>query len=323
MQKRITTLPKLLVVAGPTASGKTDLALRLAKRFKGEVISADSRQFYKGTEIGSDIIPGTWVRKFGRRTYIAHGVPHYLTAFLSPSKPFSAAQFKDHVIRIARDITKRGHLPILCGGTGLYIRAVVDNFNLGEIPSDQAFRDRMEKRSAAALYRELAKKDPAYAARIPASNKRYAIRALEVMRATGKTVTESQSKGEPLFDVLQIGIKRPVDVANARIDARVDDMMKRGLLDEARKLGKKYGWAAPAMTGLGHRQLGQFLRGEIPLEEAVRLIKRDTRRYAKRQRAWLKRDERIQWVKSVRGAETLVKRHLSSGRFKAKLSAKT
>lgn len=308
-----TDLPKLIAVVGPTASGKTDLALALAKRFRGEIISADSRQFYRGTEIGSDIIPGKWTRKYGSRTYVAKGVPHYLVAFLSPSKTFTASQFKDHVIRIARDIAKRGHLPILCGGTGLYIRAVVDNFDIPEVPPDPAFRARMEKRTTDALYKELAQKDPVYLSRIPPNNRRYTIRALEVIAATGKPFSEVQDRGEPLFDVLQIGVKRDRTEAYRRIDARVDRMMKQGLLEEAKKLGKRYGWSVPAMSGLGHRQLGQFLRGEIALEEAVRLIKRDTRRYAKRQVTWLRRDKRIRWVKDASEAKPVIKRFLANG----------
>lgn len=305
-------LPKLIAVVGPTASGKTDLAIALAKKFKGEIISADSRQFYRGTEIGSDIIPGKWVKKWGRRTYVAKGVPHYLLGFLPPSKTFTAAKFKDHVIRISRDIAKRGHVPILAGGTGLFIRTVVDNFNIPEVPPNAAFRKRMEKKTTGALYAELKKKDPAYAARIPENNRRYAIRALEVIAATGMPFSEAQKTGEPLFDVLQIGIQRPREEMYRRIDARVGVQMKRGLLKEAQKLGKRHGWSVPAMTGLGHRQLGLFLTGKISLEEAVALIKRDTRHYAKRQMTWFRRDKRIAWVKSPAEAEGLVRRFLKT-----------
>ncbi len=302
------SLPKLIAVVGPTASGKTDLAVALAKKFKGEIISADSRQFYRGAEIGSDVIPGKWVMKWGRRTYVAKGVPHYLLGFLPPSKTFTAAQFKDHVIRISRDIAKRGHIPILAGGTGLFIRTVVDNFTIPEVPPNAAFRKRMEKKTTFALYAELKKKDPVYAARIPENNRRYAIRALEVIAATGKPFSEAQKTGEPLFDVLQIGIRRPREEMYRRIDARVGVQMKRGLLKEAQKLGRRHGWSVPAMTGLGHRQLGLYLTGKVSLEEAVALIKRDTRHYAKRQMTWFRRDKRIIWVKSDAEAVRLTKK---------------
>ncbi len=315
-------LPKLIAIVGPTASGKTDLAVSLAKKFHGEIISADSRQFYRGTEIGSDIPKGKWtrlkdrgrdgkLRPAKRLTYMVKGLPHYLMNFLSPSKTFTVAQLKDHVVRIARDIAKRGNVPFLVGGTGLYAKAVIDNYDIPEVPPNPVFRAKMEKRTTAALFKELAKKDSAYAARIPANNRRYAIRALEVMAATGKTVTEAQQKGEPLFDVLQIGIQRPRDAMYARINARVDAMMKRGLLKEAESLGKKYGWDIPAMSGLGHRQLGAYVRGETTLAEAVERVKADTRHFAKRQVTWFKRDSRIHWVKTEAEAARIVKKFLS------------
>lgn len=307
------TLPKLIAIVGPTASGKTDLALALAKKYGGEIISADSRQFYRGTEIGSDIPKGRWVRLKGakRLTYIVEGLPHYLMNFLPPSKLFTVAQFKDHVIRIAADIAKRGNVPFLVGGTGLYVKSVIDNYEIPEVPPNPAFRARMEKKTTPALFALLRKKDPAYAARIPANNRRYAVRALEVMDATGKTTTELQQKGEPLFDVLQIGIQRPREAMYARINARVDAMMKRGLLEEAKKLGKKYGWDIPAMSGLGHKQLGAYLRGETTLAHAVERVKTDTRHFAKRQVTWFKRDSRIHWVKSEAEAARIVKKFLS------------
>lgn len=307
-------LPKLIAIVGPTASGKTDLALALARRFKGEIISADSRQFYRGTEIGSDIPTGAWKKGRGhkRKTYVVKGVPHYLMAFLSPKRTFTVAQFKDHVIRIGRDIAGRGHVPILTGGSGLYLRAVIDNFDIPAVPPDRMFRKRLEKRSTAALYALLKKKDPAYAARIPPNNRRYAIRALEVMAATGRRFSEAQRKGEPLFDVLQIGIRRPRTEAYRRIDRRVDVMMRRGLLDEAKSLGKRFGRDLPAMSGLGHRQLGSFLSGKITLDEAVRLIKRDTRHYAKRQMTWFRKDKRIFWVKNEAEASRKVARFLKA-----------
>lgn len=306
-------LPKLIAVVGPTASGKTDLALALAKRFGGEIISADSRQFYRGTEIGSDIPSGKWKVESGkgrRRVYYVKGIPHYLMAFLSPKKTFTAAQFKDHVIRISRDIAKRGHVPILAGGTGLYLKAVIDNLDIPEVPPNPAFRARMEKKSTAALYAELKKKDPAYALRIPPNNRRYAIRALEVFHATGRPFSEVQGTGEPIFDVLQIGIQRPRAQMYARIDARVDVMVRRGLIDEAKRLGKRYGWSVPAMSGLGHRQLGAYIRDEVTLAAAVEQIKRDTRHFAKRQLTWFRRDGRIRWVKNENEAVSLVRAFL-------------
>ncbi|HSD12454.1 MAG TPA: tRNA (adenosine(37)-N6)-dimethylallyltransferase MiaA [Patescibacteria group bacterium] len=311
-------LPKLIAIVGPTASGKTDLALALAKRFKGEIISADSRQFYRGTEIGSDIPAGKWKSGKGekRKRYMVKGVPHHLMAFLPPSRAFTAAEFKEAVVRIAREIAGRGHVPFLVGGTGLYIKAVVDNFEIPSVPPDPAFRKRMEAKTTGMLAAMLERRDPAYARRIPKNNRRYLIRALEVIEATGRPFSVEQGRGEPLFDVLQLGIRRPRPEIYRRIEARVDAMMKRGLLDEAKRLGKRYGWSVPAMTGLGHRQLGLFLRGKASLEEAVDLIKRDTRHFAKRQTTWFKRDERIRWVKNEKDAVSRVKKFLGGKKGK-------
>lgn len=299
-----------MAVVGPTASGKTDLAISLCRKFKGEVISADSRQFYRGMRIGAAIPDGKWRREDGRRAYYVDGVPHHLMSFRSPAKPLTAAVFRRMAMRKAREIAGRGHAPFLVGGTGLYISAVVDNFDIPKAPPDPAFRARMEKRSTSDLWKELKKKDPEYCARISSRNRRYIIRALEAIHATGKPFSAGRRTQNPVFDVLQIGITKPREQLYRRIDCRVDRMMEEGLLAEARRLGKRYGWNIPTMSSLGHRQLGGFLRGEVTLPEARRLIKRDTRHYAKRQMTWFRRDKRIKWVRGVSQAEKEVKRFL-------------
>ena len=304
-------LPKLIAIVGPTASGKTDLAIALAKKFRGEIISADSRQFYRGTDIGSDIIPGKWVKRGRRRVYVARGIPHHLLSFRPVSRPVTAAEFQKLAIRLARDIARRGRVPIVAGGTGLYIRTIVDNLDIPPVAPRPDIRARLEERTTAKLYAWLKKLDPAYAVRIPAQNRRYIVRALEVIGATGRPFSEQQRAGEPLFDVLQLGVKRPRPEIYRRIDARVDLMIKNGLIDEAKRLAKRFSWDLPAMSALGHRQLGLFLEGKVPLEEAVRLIKRDTRHYAKRQLTWFGRDKRIQWVKDQASAFKLAGKFLS------------
>jgi len=305
------SLPKLLVILGPTASGKTDLAVALAKKFRGEVISADSRQFYKGTDIGSDIIPGKWVKRGSRRIYIARGVPHHLLAFRPVSRPFTVAEFRTVAIRLARKIASQGRLPILAGGSGLYLRAVAENYQIPQIAADPALRGRLERRSTASLLAELKRRDPVYAARIMGPNRRYITRALEVILKTGRPFSELQTRGEPEFDVLKLGVRRPRREIYRRIEARVDEQIRRGLLAEAKKLGQRHGWDLPAMSALGHRQLGEHLAGRISLEEAVRLIKRDTRHYAKRQLTWFKKDKGVKWIKSPQAAARLVKKWLN------------
>lgn len=299
---------KLLAVIGPTAAGKTALAIELAKLFNGEIISADSRQFYRGTNIGTDIIEGKWVKRGGRRVYLAHGVPHHLIAFRSPSQPVTLDGFRRLARRKIKEIAARDHLPILCGGTGLYVQAVTDNFLLPSVPPNPVLRARMERRSTADLLAELKRRDPDYAARISSGNRRYIIRALEVIEATGQPFSAQQAKGEPEYDTLKLGVRRPRETLYRKINRRVDEMMEEGLVRETEKLVKRHGWQTPAMTGLGHRQIGQYLKGEISLAEAVRLIKRDTRHYARRQLIWWRRDPTIRWVRSLSEAERLVSR---------------
>jgi len=304
-------LPKLIAVVGPTASGKTDLAVALARKFRGEIISADSRQFYRGTEIGSDIIPGRWTKRGRRRVYLARGVPHYGIAIRPPDRQVTVAEFKTMAARLAKDIIRRGRLPILAGGSGLYIRAVVDNFDIPEVPPQPAIRARLAGYSSTRLFRMLSRRDPEYARRIPPQNRRFLTRALEVIEVTGRPFSAQQRTAAPVFDVLQIGIRRPRRQIYRRVEDRVDRQMAAGLLEEAARLGKRHGWDLPVLSGLGHRQLGLYLQGKTTLEEAVGLIKRDTRHFAKRQMTWFRRDERIHWVKNESEAFRLAKDHLS------------
>ncbi|MEK9152061.1 MAG: tRNA (adenosine(37)-N6)-dimethylallyltransferase MiaA [Patescibacteria group bacterium] len=300
-------LPKLVVVVGPTASGKSDLAIVLAKKFHGEIVSADSRQLYRGMDIGAAVEPGRWVKRGTRRIYVARGIAHHLTAFRSPAKPLTAAEYKSLATRAIRDVGARGKLPIMVGGTGLYVNAVVYNFTIPEVAPNQALRRSLEKLPTATLFAKLRQADPVYASRITPQNRRYIIRALEVIAATGRKFSELQQKGKPLFETLLLGVGRPQAELYRRIDARVDAMMRRGLIKEARTLGRRYGWDNPALSSLGHRQLGLALQEKMTLEAAVDLIKRDTRRYAKRQIAWFKRDRRIKKVRSASAAAQMVK----------------
>lgn len=305
-------LPKLIAIVGPTASGKTDVSLALARRFKGEIINCDSRQLYRGVALGADIIPGKWVKRGRRRVWLAQDVPHYLINFLSPKQTMTVAEYKKKAERRAKEIAGRGRLPFLVGGTGLYASAVIDNYQMPEVPPNEAFRRRLNKKSAAALQAELKKKDPAYAARA-GLNKRYLIRALEVIRATGRPFSELQRKGEPQFDALILGVARPREEIYARVNRRFDRMVGEGLLEEADRLGRRYGWDNPAASSLGHRQLGLHLQGKMTLVEALELAKSATRDYAKRQITWFKRDPRIHWVSSIKEAEGLILAHLERG----------
>jgi len=316
-------LPKLLVIVGPTASGKTDLAVRLAKAFDGEVVSADSRLIYKGMDIGtakpvrdSEPSPRSLAyRQAGRgpRPYVSDGVPHHLIDLVPPSKTLTAAEWKKKAVRTIRGILKRGKLPIVVGGTGLYVRSLIDNLSIPEVPPDQKLRAKLERMPREELFAWLRALDPEYAVRA-GKNPRYAIRALEVIRAAGRTMTELQKSGEPLFDALQIGLKPAKGGLENRISKRVRAMAKTGLVSEVRKLAKRYGWDAPAMSGIGYGELRAYLEGRGSLEEALRAIRLRTRQYAKRQMTWFKRDKRIRWISGQKKALKIVEKWLKKGK---------
>jgi len=289
MKKR---LPKIIAIVGPTASGKTELAIALAKKFGGEIISADSRTIYRGLDIG---------------TGKSREWSHHLIDIVPPWKTLTLSEWKTRAVRAIRDILRRGRVPIIVGGTGLYVSALVENWKVPEVAPDHKLRARLTRRSAASLLRELQKRDPASAAAIDSKNKRRLIRALEVCIKTGKPFSALREKGKPLFDALLVGIRIPRQKLYARIDARVDAQIRAGWLKETeavlkklqRRLSEREIWRLPSMSGLGYRELGAYLRGELTLAEAIALVKRDTRRYAKRQRTWWRRNKRVRWVRGA------------------------
>lgn len=306
-------LPKLVVILGPTASGKTNLSIDLAQKFNGEIISADSRQIYKKMDIGTAKVPGHWRRhpQTKERVFVYEKIPHYLIDFVDPGEEFTLAQFKKMATDQIYGIAKRGKLPLLVGGTGLYIHAVVDNLLIPTVPPNKKLRQSLEKKSNEKLLAMLTKFDSLTAKTVDPNNKRRLIRALEVCIWTGRPFSEQQKKGKPLFNTLQIGFQVSRPELHQRIDHRVDEMMKDGLLKEVRALVKqKYGWHLPSMSGIGYRQLGYFLRGEMPLNKALDILKRDSRRYARRQTTWFRRDQRIKWIKNKETAEEPIKQFL-------------
>jgi tRNA dimethylallyltransferase len=304
---------KLLVIVGPTASGKTEIAIELAKKFNGEIVCADSRTIYRGMDIGT-AKPGRRAQnsKHGiqdqasrtkdlvrRERYGActiDSIVHYVLDIRDPDEAFSVADFQRLAYEIIPDIQRRNKLPVLAGGTGLYVSAVVDGLNFSELNDDPHIRRELEKRELADLVQELGEADPAALTFVDTKNKRRVVRALEVYRVTGKPFSTFRTHSPPDWDILQIGITRPRQELYERINQRVDLMIEQGLISEVRDLAEAYGWDAPALSALGYKQMGMFIRGELAQEEAIELLKRDTRRYAKRQLTWLRRDERIYWT---------------------------
>lgn len=302
----MSTLNKLIVILGPTASGKSEQALKLAKKFNGEIISADSRQIYKEMNIGTAKPENL---KIKNRTYASGGIPHHLVNIVKPSQKFSVAEYKELAIKIIRDITRRGKIPILAGGTGLYISSVVDNIEIPKVKPNLKLRKKLENKSLVVLLKQLKKLDIVTFNNIDKKNKRRIIRALEVTISTGKPFSAQREKGSPLFNCLRIGLDMPREKLYKKIDDRIEKMFKAGLINETKSLAKKYSWKLPAMSGIGYKEIGMYLKSEITLEKTKELIKFATHSYARRQMTWFKKDKKIKWVKtdSKNGFSKIVK----------------
>jgi len=283
-----TKKPKLLVVLGPTATGKSDLAVELARKFNGEVISADSRQVYKGLDIGSGKITKREMR----------GIPHHLLDVVNPKRQFSVADFKKRADKAIADILSRGKLPILCGGTGFYIQAVVDGIVLPEVKPNEKLRKRLEKKSAKELFAMLKKLDGRRAKEIDKDNPRRLIRAIEIANALGK-VPHLEVGVPNKYDVLQIGLDLPDKKLHERIHARFIKRMRQGMVAEVKNLhAKGLSWKRMHALGLEYRCLAEYVRGgEKDREGLQTCIEAGNWQFAKRQRMWFKRDKRIEWFK--------------------------
>lgn len=297
----------LVVMVGPTAVGKTAAAIDVAERIAGggEIVSADSRLIYRGMNIGT-AKPSQADRA---------RVPHHLIDVTCPDQPWSLARFQGAAFAAIDDVRARGRLPLLVGGTGQYVRATVEGWTVPSGEPDLALRAELEAFAAAhgagALHARLAERDPAAAAKIDPRNVRRAARALEYALTTGMPISGRQRKQPPPYPVLQIGLALARPLLYARIDARVDAMITAGLVEEVRSLAAHgYSWELPAMSGLGYKQIGQYLRGECNLPEAIRRIKAGTRRFVRRQAAWFREtDRRIEWFDAAETKpETLVNR---------------
>ena len=281
----------LIVIVGPTAVGKTRLAVRLCKELEGEIVSADSRQVYRYMDIGT-AKPSEEERR---------RVPHHLIDIVDPDEGFTLVQYQDLAYRAIDGVIRRGKVPFLVGGTGLYIKAVTEGFTIPRVKPDPELRRRLHREAAErgsdALYARLQTVDHLAAAKIAPHNLRRVIRALEVYEETGAPISHWQRKEPPPYRILWIGLTMPRAELYRRIDRRVDRMIEQGLEDEVKSLVEKgYNYDLPSMSGLGYCQIGMYLRGEVELEEAVRLIKRDTRRFVRHQYNWFRLDdERIHW----------------------------
>ena len=285
----------LVAILGPTAAGKTALSIQLAEKFHGEIVSADSRQVYRGMDVGTAKPTADEQRR----------VRHHLIDIVDPDEPFTLSEYQKLAYAAIADIHSRGRVPFLVGGSGLYVRAVLEGLSIPRVAPDSARRAELERADADSLYARLQQLDPSAAAKIDLRNKRRVIRALEVFESTGRTFSAQQASEAPDYRVLRIGLTLPRQELYRRINERVDQMVAAGLVDEVRGLLAQGGTAdAPAMSGLGYRQIESYLRGSTTLEEAVRLLKRDTRRFVHHQYSWFRLDDaHIRWFDlSVAGA---------------------
>ncbi|PZD93742.1 tRNA (adenosine(37)-N6)-dimethylallyltransferase MiaA [Paenibacillus sambharensis] len=284
---------RLLVLIGPTAVGKTRYSLEIAKAWNAEIISGDSMQVYKGMDIGTAKLP----------LEEQEGIPHHMIDICEPEHPFSVAEFQERSRRLIEEISGRGRLPFIVGGTGLYVEAVCYNYVFSESGSDEAFREEMqlyaEENGAEALHSRLQDIDPVTAQRIHPNDIRRVIRALEVFHTTGTTMSEQLAgqKKESPYELCIIGLTMPREKLYDRVELRIDQMMEEGLVEEVKGLLEAgVPESAIALQGLGYKEIVPYLKGETSLDEAVYTLKRDTRHFAKRQLSWFRHMKGIHWV---------------------------
>ncbi len=275
--------PKILVIVGPTATGKSDLAVGLAKKFNGEIISADSRQVYTGLDIGTGKITKKEMK----------GVPHHLLDVANPKKKFTVVQYVEHAQKAINEILYKGKLPIIVGGTGFYIEALVDGVILPEVPPDEKLRHLLGKKTAPQLFAMLKKLDPKRAKVIDPQNSRRLIRAIEIAKALGKVPTVKKTS---IYSPLFIGLNLPKEQIQKKIKIRLAKRMKQGMIKEAQKLHKNgLGFKRMNELGLEYRYLSLYLTKVLTKEEMVTKLETEIWHYVKRQIAWFIRDKRIKW----------------------------
>ena len=299
-------LPKLICIVGPTASGKTDLAIKLAKKINAEIVSADSRQIYREMNIGTAKPPPSAMIK----------IRHHLVSIKNPNENYTVGQYKKDAIKTIKNIVRSGKLPILTGGTGLYISAIVNNLEIPEVKPNKQLRKKLEQQikrhGLYYVYGKLTALDPETAYIIDPKNPRRVIRAYEIALATKKPLSEIRKKGQPFFDTLILGLNCR-EKLKTKIEKRTNLMIKKGLVKETKHLLKKYGPRAVPFDAIGYREMIDYLQGRTTLPEAIANINKNTWRFAKRQLTWFKKMPVI-WVKkqSLAEAEKEIKKFLKN-----------
>ncbi len=284
---------KVVVICGPTASGKTALSIELAKKINGEIVSSDSMQIYKEMDIGTAKTTKEEMQ----------GIKHYMIDIISPEKRYSVADYKKEAKEAIREIIKKGKTPIVVGGTGLYVDSLIYEIEYPNIEFDEEYRKKLEiqaeKEGLENLYEQAKRIDPEAIKKISQNDKKRIIRILEIYHATGYNKTEQERKSrekEPEFDYKVYGLNMPREKLYKRIDLRVDIMIKQGLIEEVEKIYKKYSEFPTAMQGLGYKEVVEYLKNNLTKEEMIEKIKQETRRYAKRQMTWFRKNKQTIWL---------------------------
>lgn len=285
--------PKVIVICGPTASGKTALSIQLAQKINGEIISSDSMQIYKNMNIGT--------AKTDKQEM--QGIKHYLLDFVEPNQRYSVADYKKDAENAIEDILQKGKVPIIVGGTGLYVDSLIYGIEYPNIEFDENYRKKLEKRAEKEglekLYEEARKIDPQAMEKISRNDQKRILRVLEIYNATGKTKTEQEiesRKNEVKYDYRVFAINMDREKLYDRINKRVDIMIQKGLIEEVENLLKKYNEFPTAMQGLGYKEVVEYIQGKVLKEDMIENIKRESRRYAKRQITWFKKNKQTIWI---------------------------
>jgi len=288
-------LQKIIVILGPTAAGKSDLAVKLAKKFNGEIVSADSRQVYKKMDIGTGKITKKEM----------NNIPHYLLDIVSPKRRFSVSQYQKLAINALNKILKKEKLPFLVGGSPFYIYSIIEGWKFPKLKPDWKERKKLDKNTASELFKILKKLAKNRAKNIDKFNKRRLIRAIEIAKILGKV---PKIKKCCQFNCLLIGIKKEPEALKKLIEKRLEKRLKKGMIEEVKKLHKNgISWKRLEDFGLEYRWIARFLQEKISQKEMIELLQKDIEHFAKKQMTWFKRDKKIKWVKNYREAENIVK----------------
>lgn len=302
---------KVVVILGPTSSGKSDIAIKIAKDFNGEVISADSRQVFRDMNLGTGKIEGSWKKKYNKKVFVSEKVVHHLLDFRSPRGEYNVSQFKKSCEKLLTEICRRGKLPIICGGTGFWISAVVDNVQFPPVKPNKKLRNQLSKKSNEQLLDILKQKDPTRSKSIDKNNKIRLIRAIEISEKLGK-VPKMRRETNHKYQFMQVGIDWPQDILDRKIKKRLETRWTAGMIKEVIFLKNNYGlsWKKIQSFGLGYFWIPEYLQGNVDKQEMKERVFRAERGYAKKQRTWFKRDKTIIWESKYQNIKRLTKSFL-------------